>query len=657
MLGFLKPALGAHTGNIDHIDRVTNRAQWDAISVRHGYTTAARTESAKFVIDLERNERVYFFNSKKWETHYEFVLRHINPLTVHDHFLIHEYDHDDRRYLLGSILHYLDGDHWTLELTCGDSMKGPQIARLYQLIAPRIALTSDLRFRPSSPSQIEIADAFNGAVPVLSRDAINASIEYQPVVVGEAYGHLRIVRGRLDVSSVRPYDVVVIDHVPDEIPPVAALVTSELQAPLAHVAVLSRNRNTPDMALRGAADRALFTDLEGELVKLTVAGQDFTVERAALADAEAAWARMRPTATFVPDRELDTTELLDVAALPAGAVRCVGAKSAQLGDLSHVDGIETPGGFALPFSTYVRHLRSAGLEGEIDAMLTDPEFATSAALRATRLAQVRERIALHPVDAPLIEAIATRLRALGTGGRYIFRSSTNAEDLAGFNGAGLYESIAVPPSPTQAQVADALRFVWASVWLQRAYEEREWYRIDHRAVAMGVLVQPFVEQAVATGVAITGNPFKPGSGRSAFINVQVAGTTVTGAVGNELPEQYLILAPLDQYVIDQLSRSSLTQGRSILTEPQVMALSEQLQHIHDVLLPPHANTSNAMDVEFVLVEDGRFVIVQARPYTIVYSLDRAREKLEESAYERFMRRMRKLAYLVNPRRLAERARG
>jgi len=654
MLGFL--SLSRHA-NVDHIDRIDTPSHWHAISVRHGYNTTARTESAKFVIDQHQGDRIYFFNSKKWETHYEFVLRHINPLTVHDHFLIHEYDHDDRRYLLGSILHYLDGDHWTLELTCGDSMKAPQIARLHQLIAARVALTSDLRFRPSSPSQIEIAESFDGKVPVLSRDAINASIEYQPVVVGEAYGYLRIVRGRLDVSSVRPYDVVVIDHVPDEIPPVAALVTSELQAPLAHVAVLSRNRNTPDMALRGAADRALFTGLEGELVKLTVAGQDYTVERATLPDAEAAWARMRPEATFVPERELDTSELFNIDALPKDAVRCVGAKSAQLGDLSRVDGIETPGGFALPFSTYVQHVRSAGLDGEIDTMLADPDFAASATVRAERLKRLRERISSHPVEPSLLAAIDGKLRALGTTGRFILRSSTNAEDLAGFNGAGLYESIAVPPSPTQAQIADALRFVWASVWLQRAYEEREWYRIDHRAVAMGVLVQPFVEQAVATGVAITGNPFKPGSGRSAFINVQVAGTTVTGAVGNELPEQYLILAPLDQYVIDQLSRSSLTQGRSILAEPQVMALTEQLMRIHDVLLPEHAGSANAMDVEFVLVEDGRFVIVQARPYTIVYSLDRARAKLEESGGERLMRRVRKLTYLISPRRIAERLRA
>ena len=51
----------------------------------------------------------------------------------------------------------------------------------------------------------------------------------------------------------------------------------------------------------------------------------------------------------------------------------------------------------------------------------------------------------------------------------------------------------------------------------QAFEERDWYRIEHREVAMGVLVQPFVEDAVATGVAITGNPFKQGL-EAVFIN-------------------------------------------------------------------------------------------------------------------------------------------
>ena len=646
MAGFFSRSRSAR---IDFVDRVDAQDHWQAISVRHGYVTTAHTEAAKFVVDLQRDNRTYFFDSQKWETHYEFVLRHINPLTVHDHFLIQEYDQDDRRYLLGSILHYLDGDHWTLELTCGDTMKADRIVWLYRHLAPRIPLAHNLRFRPTSPSQSEIAERIEADIPVIERDALHASIEYQPVVVGEAYGYLRFVRGKLDVSTVRPSDVVVIDHVPEEIPPVAALVTAELQAPLAHVAVLSRNRNTPDMALRRAADRSDLLALEGQLVKLTVGGQDYAIEPAEIAQAEAAWARLRPSRTFVPERDLATRTIHDVASLPAGAVNFVGAKSAQLGDLTRVAGIETPGGIALPFSTYAAHLSASGADAEIDAMLADPAFAASATERARRLAQLRERIAAHPVDPALLAELRARLQAMGTRGRFIFRSSTNAEDLDGFNGAGLYESIPVAPNPTDAQIADALRFVWASVWLQRAYEEREWYRIDHRAVAMGILVQPFVEGAVATGVAITGNPFKPGQ-NAAFINAQVVGRTVTGAVGNELPEQYLVNAVLDQFTIELLSRSSFGGGKPLLAEAQVKQLMLQLQRIHTELLPKNS-ASNAMDVEFVLVEDGRFVIVQARPYTIVYSVDRQRAKLEESRSERVMRRVRKLMYLASPRRL------
>ncbi len=172
-------------------------------------------------------------------------------------------------------------------------------------------------------------------------------------------------------------------------------------------------------------------------------------------------------------------------------------------------------------------------------MLADPAFNNDASLRADWLARLRAAIVAQPVAPDLLAAIGQKLRAISRSGRFIFRSSTNAEDLAGFNGAGLYESTVVPADPTADQIAEALRFVWASVWLQRAFEEREWYRIDHRTVAMAVLIQPFIDGAIATGVAITENPFKEGR-RGVLINSQAVGTTVTGAIGNELPEQYLV---------------------------------------------------------------------------------------------------------------------
>jgi phosphoenolpyruvate synthase/pyruvate phosphate dikinase len=358
-----------------------------------------------------------------------------------------------------------------------------------------------------------------------------------------------------------------------------------------------------------------------------------------------------------PDCDPLVRGLFDIAALEPAAVRYVGAKAAQMGRLTRIEGLATAGGFAIPFSAYLGHLESAGLNVEIDAMLADSEFANDAGVRAQRLAHLRQAIAGHPVEPELLAALCAKLRELATHRKFIFRSSTNAEDLDGFNGAGLYESIEVPADPSPEQVADVLREVWASVWLQRAFEERDWYRIEHCAVAMGVLVQPFVEGAVATGVAITGNPFKQGLD-ALFINTQLSGSTVTGALGNQLPEQFLVATWTGIFEPELISRSSLANGAPILRDAELTDLTTQLLHIHRTMLPENAGNANAMDVEFALTRERRFVILQARPYTIVYSLDRAkRERPKKGLLERVKAKLRKLVYRIETGLFKRRALG
>jgi phosphoenolpyruvate synthase/pyruvate phosphate dikinase len=259
------------------------------------------------------------------------------------------------------------------------------------------------------------------------------------------------------------------------------------------------------------------------------------------------------------------------------------------------------------------------------------------------------------VQEDLLIEMSARLQAWAPHRQTTLRSSTNAEDLEGFSGAGLYESIVVPANPSPGQVADALREVWASVWLQRAFEERDWYRIAHRAVAMAVLVQPMVEDAVATGVAITGNPFKRGQ-EAVFINTQWAGTSVTGALGDQVPEQYLVATWTGVCEPELISRSSLAGGAPILSEDELLAQTAQLQRIHrsEMEASAHAQVkahakvhtkANAMDVEFALTRQRRFVILQARPYTIVYSLDRAQPQRRKPGWPRQLaHRLRRLSH-------------
>ena len=650
------PTFSLRRRSVEYLECLRTLDDWTRLCARPGHHTVARTETVKFVIDLHRGDRTYFLDTSKWEVHFDFVRRFLDPYADYGRFNIREYTQDDRRFVLGSLMHYLDGDHWTVELSGGDTLSAERIGWMFEHVAARVACASGLKFRPVSPQQIGQAAQLRGRVPVLSSEALNASVVYQSVVLGVAYGHVRLIRGALEVSSVRPSDIVVSQWVPEQIPPVAALVTSQLQAPLAHVAVLCRNRHTPDMSLRGAVDLEVFTRLEGQLVKLSVAGQDYAVERADLAEAQSAWAARRPATAWQPDADLQVCGLFDVATLDAAATRFAGAKAAQMGRLARLDGLTTPGGFAIPFSAYRDHLQASGLDAEIEAMLTDVTFAHDAGVRAIRLAALRAAILRHPVRSEVLADVCERLQSWAPRRRSIFRSSTNAEDLDGFSGAGLYDSIEVSAQPSAQQVADALRRVWASVWLERAFEERDWHRIDHHAVAMGVLVQPWIESAVATGVAITGNPYKQGLD-AVFINTQWCGATVTGALGDQLPEQYLVATWAGSFEPELISRSSLAGGEPILRDAELVDLTTQLLRIHQELLAGHGGSANAMDVEFALTRAREFVVLQARPYRIVYSLDRAgRERPKPGWAQGVQDRLRRLAYRLKKDDFSNRAR-
>jgi phosphoenolpyruvate synthase/pyruvate phosphate dikinase len=102
-------------------------------------------------------------------------------------------------------------------------------------------------------------------------------------------------------------------------------------------------------------------------------------------------------------------------------------------------------------------------------------------------AAAQAAILTAPIDPEVLDVIYRRVR-LKLGGKGVFvRSSTNAEDLPGFNGAGLYDT--VPNVLGKEALGVALKTVWASLWNLRAVEERTTFGIDHRQVFAAVLVQ------------------------------------------------------------------------------------------------------------------------------------------------------------------------
>jgi hypothetical protein len=570
----------------------------------------------KFLLDLEDDRRLFFVDTARWEIHYFFARDRLGiGASPHDHalFNIREYRRPDRRFELGTITHYLDSDLFTFELISGDSLSGERIVRLFEQVRNALWIGDQLTFRPVSELHERSIAPLRDRLPIVDANTVFAGIRYQPLTLGIGYGTLRFVRGPLDIQSVRPDEVLVLEHVPDEIPITSGLITAELQAPLGHIAVSSASRNTPNMGLRDALEAPSLRALEGQLVELTVGPQEFSVRAASVAEAEASWARRRPASPSIPPLDLRQSRLVPVCQLHLRDVDFAGAKASQLGEACHIGGaVRTPGGFVVPFARYVSHLADAEIDDAIAEMLAQESLESDFTFRSRALESVRNRIRSAPVDPSLVEELRRRTR---DGQRWIFRSSTNVEDLLHQSGAGLYSSVIVSASASDEELSNAIREVWASVFGQSAFDERRWYRVDHQRVAMAVLIQPFLGDAIANGVAITTNPFfrgRPGY----FINAEPRGGSVTGAAGDEIPEQHLIYTYSEVMESELLSRSTRMNGQPLLNEPDLLSLAEVLTLLHTHFIPRWGGTPDvAVDAEFLVRGPNREIIVlQARPY-------------------------------------------
>ena len=136
-----------------------------------------------------------------------------------------------------------------------------------------------------------------------------------------------------------------------------------------------------------------------------------------------------------------------------------------------------------------------------------------------------------------MERILRRLSRVWFGfGAGTFRSSSNAEDSLLFTGAGLYDSTTVctednlddddegpsicdPDKSKERTVERGLKKVWMSLWNPKAFEEREYYKINHEQVRMGILVTRSFPDEDANGVAFSGDP-QTGNKFNYLVNVQ-----------------------------------------------------------------------------------------------------------------------------------------
>jgi pyruvate,water dikinase len=631
----------AHTGPEvpESLSELGCRADFLALASPPLDASIPGARSVKTIVDRVDDGALHFQDTARFPIHWDFASARLSGMglpvvPMRAGFNATEYSSSARRFLLGAVTHYEGPDLYVYEIAPYDTASAEMIEQAYSTIAAHSWFGEQLYFHPSSASVELEARRLPATVKQIDTQRLYAGVRYQPLNVAESVGRLRFVDAEaIETSYLSFRDIVVLRSAPNDISVVTGIVTEEFQTPLSHLNVLSRNRGTPNMSLRGAFDDAELRALEGRWVRLRVGALDYAIEAVDTETADAWWAANKPAEVRVPGLDLDAVELADIETLvdtSSGAVgprikaatRAYGGKAAHYAVLARIEGVPVPPAFAVPVFYYEQFMRQNGFDLEVEAMLADPEFRDDPEVRDTRLAALRAAMEAAPVDPDFVTALEARLRRDFPGVRMRFRSSTNAEDLDGFTGAGLYTSKSGELDSAEDPILDAVRKVWASVWFFRAFEERSYRSIDHRAVGMALLVHRSFPAEEANGVALTDNPYDPSGLEPAFyVNVQLGDTSVVRPPAGVTTDELLYYHDRADQPVTYLSRSNLpAPGTSVLSRAQLFELGEALSRIREYFAPIYGVEGGwwAMDVEFKFDgepgETPRLFVKQARPY-------------------------------------------
>ncbi|MBI5548623.1 MAG: hypothetical protein HY901_32480 [Deltaproteobacteria bacterium] len=476
---------------------------------------------------------------------------------------------------LGSIVHFEARSQrpelWLFELEYSDRITHPDLVRYFQDLESALPkeIGPKILWVVRSPGQQARADQMKTS-KLAYWDRV---VTYQDVVIpgevevyspGLTAGRPRIIHSGEPLTGTSSDELLFLEEVPDWLPVCAGLVTAVPQTPLAHIALLARNRGIPSAYLGGVLERPDIDQLErahAPAIVQAVPPDQLRIQAMTWSQYNT-WKQLRQaTPIAVPSIDLASAPLVvDLASLPASEVEgkrpLIGGKGTGMANLlralpdprASLSGPHAP--ISITVKAYAEHLLP--LRPQIQAVLQDAAFSANEKARFLVLEGIEDYDARYPDQAsrsyraelvaarqagdPLAELVAkggvrralrdlplapatlasitaelqSRFGGYAPAQALRLRSSSNVEDAQGFNGAGLYDSnsgFLMPsaqsdPDDRKKSMEWALKKTWASYWSSEAFEERRSANVPHLQGAMAVLVHAEFDDALeaANGV-------------------------------------------------------------------------------------------------------------------------------------------------------------
>ncbi|MDA0810961.1 MAG: hypothetical protein O3C21_01000 [Verrucomicrobia bacterium] len=510
---------------------------------------------------------------------------------------------------------------YTMEFWPTDPVEFSFVEKAYHALTTAMPFVdSKVVYHPASETQrtifnVEREQFEKSYVRSISTQELFGNVTYTAMNMGVGYGLLRVANAGETLTA---RDLVIFRSLPNDLTHVAGIITEIPQTPLSHVNLKAIQNNTPNAYIRDAETNPDIAPLIGKYVRYEVTADGYEIREATQEEVDAFLEDLRPKESQCPERDLSATSIAPLADLVLESSSAFGAKVANLAELRRMLPLEmTPDGFGVPFYFYDSFMQANGFYEMAETMIGAADFKADPAVREARLKEFRSKIKSGKAPQWMMDAVKALKDSFPPGTGIRCRSSTNNEDLKDFNGAGLYDSYT--HDPDEGHLIKSLRQVWAGMWTYRAFEERDFYRINHFAAAMGVLAHPNYADEQANGVAVTKNIVNP-SWNGIYVNVQVGEDLVTNPEDESVPEEFLIaqLNPDDwsAYEIQYVRFSNrIPEGERVLTADQAKELALRLNTVQARFRTLYeAPAGFAMEVEFKITAEGNLIIKQARPW-------------------------------------------
>ncbi|MFV1917150.1 MAG: phosphoenolpyruvate synthase, partial [Patescibacteria group bacterium] len=307
----------------------------------------------------------------------------------------------------------------------------------------------------------------------------------------------------------------------------------------------------------------------------------------------------------------------------------VGGKAANLGEITQA-GFPIPPGFVVTVKAYDKFLEETGLKDEVYEIVEKVNVNKAEDL-ATASKNIQKKLVKSPVPKEIVQEIFKVYKKL-SGKKHAFvavRSSATAEDLPGASFAG--QQATYLNIRGEANLMNAIRDCWASLFTARAIFYRHENKIQHKKVKIAVVVQRMVQSDVS-GVMFTLDPVTEDREKIVIEAIWGLGELIVGGV--VVPDRYVVQKSsffiLAKSISEQLIQ--LSRKGSITKEVEVPKKIADTRKLSDREIEELARLGDRLqnhyyfpqDIEWAK-EEGKLYIVQTRPVTTLKDGKRERE--------------------------------